>query len=236
MLLRSIPSVTIDKSGTVSIRGGFAFEAAYEFEGIDYTTPTANLQNTLQNVANFGLLNGVGSVQLIPGGGDATHGNTGTGLVLFTAKHGTFPSYLPRRRRSADVSVPAPARTGMGLGRSDRSASPTTPDSSDSSRAFSTARPEPPPTRWARWAPTQRRWAARSIQTSSTTRRRSCRPAISSTTLIYRFGKNNSQRLQFFIQDPDDHANARLRRLSVSAVYLRRYARRAVRAVSGHRA
>ncbi|MEO6835145.1 MAG: carboxypeptidase-like regulatory domain-containing protein, partial [Candidatus Tumulicola sp.] len=55
-LLRSIPSITIDKSGTVSIRGGFAFEAAYEFEGIDYTTPSANLQNTLQNVGNFNLL------------------------------------------------------------------------------------------------------------------------------------------------------------------------------------
>ncbi|HYL26647.1 MAG TPA: TonB-dependent receptor, partial [Candidatus Nitrosotalea sp.] len=93
-LLRSIPSVTIDKSGTVSIRGGFAFEAAYEFEGIDYTTPTPNLQNTLQNVANFNLLNGVGSVQLIPGAGDATHGDTGTGLVLFTAKNGTFPTYF----------------------------------------------------------------------------------------------------------------------------------------------
>src|SRR5579863_1891470 len=93
-LLRSIPSVTIDKSGTVSIRGGFAFEAAYEFEGIDYTTPNANLQNTLQNVGNFNLLNGVGAVQLIPGGGDATHGDTGTGLVLFTAKHGTFPTYF----------------------------------------------------------------------------------------------------------------------------------------------
>ncbi len=93
-LLRSIPSVTIDKSGTVSIRGGFAFEAAYEFEGIDYTTPSANLQNTLQNIGNFNLLNGVGAVQLIPGGGDATHGNTGTGLVLFTAKHGTYPSYV----------------------------------------------------------------------------------------------------------------------------------------------
>ena len=93
-LLRSIPSVTIDKSGTVSIRGGFAFEAAYEFEGIDYTTPTANLQNSLQNVANFNLLNGVGSVQLIPGAGDATHGDTGTGLVLFTAKNGTFPTYF----------------------------------------------------------------------------------------------------------------------------------------------
>lgn len=93
-LLRSIPSITIDKTGTVSIRGGFAFEAAYEFEGIDYTTPSANLQNTLQNVANFNLLNGVGSVQLVPGGGDATHGNTGTGLVLFTAKHGTYPSFV----------------------------------------------------------------------------------------------------------------------------------------------
>lgn len=93
-LLRSIPSVTIDKTGTVSIRGGFAFEAAYEFEGIDYTAPTANLQNTLQNVSNFGMLNGVGSVQLIPGGGDATHGDTGTGLVLFTAKHGTYPQFV----------------------------------------------------------------------------------------------------------------------------------------------
>ncbi|MBV8638618.1 MAG: TonB-dependent receptor [Candidatus Eremiobacteraeota bacterium] len=92
-LLRSIPSVTIDKSGTVAIRGGFAFEAAYEFEGIDYTTPNANLQNTLQNIANFSMLNGVGSVELVPGGGDATHGNSGTGLVLLTAKHGTFPAY-----------------------------------------------------------------------------------------------------------------------------------------------
>ncbi|MGA7284412.1 MAG: TonB-dependent receptor [Candidatus Cybelea sp.] len=93
-LLRSLPSVTIDKSGTVSIRGGFAFEAAYEFEGIDYTTPTPNLQNSLQNVSNFNLLNGVGSVQLVPGAGDATHGDTGTGLVMFTAKNGTFPSYF----------------------------------------------------------------------------------------------------------------------------------------------
>lgn len=93
-LLRSVPSVTIDKTGTVSIRGGFAFEAAYEFEGIDYTTPQPNLQNTLQNIGNFGLLNGVGSVQLIPGAGDATHGDTGTGLVMFTAKNGTYPTYL----------------------------------------------------------------------------------------------------------------------------------------------
>ena len=33
-------------------------------------------------------------MQLIPGAGDATHGDTGTGLVMFTAKNGTFPSYF----------------------------------------------------------------------------------------------------------------------------------------------
>jgi hypothetical protein len=93
-LLRSLPSVTQDKSGTISIRGGFAFQAAYEYEGIDYTTPNANLQNQLQNIGNFGLINGVGGLQLIPGGGDATHGNTGTGLIAFTAKRGTYPATI----------------------------------------------------------------------------------------------------------------------------------------------
>ncbi len=34
--------------------------------------------------------------------------------------------------------------------------------------------------------------------------------------LIYRFGKNNSQRLQFFIQRPIDQADARLRRFSAT--------------------
>ena len=103
-LLRSIPSVTIDKSGTVAIRGGFAFEAGYEFEGIDYTTPSPNLQNTMQNIANFSLLNGVGGVELIPGGGDATHGNTGTGLILLTAKHGTYPAFA---RLDLETGTPA---------------------------------------------------------------------------------------------------------------------------------
>jgi hypothetical protein len=93
-LLRSLPSITQDKSGTISVRGGFAFQTAYEYEGIDYTTPSANLQNTLQNIGNFNLINGLGSVQIIPGGGDATHGNTGTGLVSFTAKRGTYPATI----------------------------------------------------------------------------------------------------------------------------------------------
>ena len=181
-LLRSIPSVTIDKTGTVSIRGGFAFEAAYEFEGIDYTTPTPNLQNTLQNIANFNLLNGVGSVQLIPGAGDATHGDTGTGLVLFTAKNGTYPSYFHGDVEARDLPLFASAGAGMGLGQSFAAGSRTTPASSESAALTSTAFPAPRPTRWGRWGPTPRRLAARSIRISSTTRRSFFRPTTSWTT------------------------------------------------------
>jgi hypothetical protein len=92
-LLRSIPSVTVDRTGTVDIRGGLSFQTAYQYEGIDYTEPQRNLQNSFANVSNFGLLNGIGSVQLIPGGGDATHGDTGTGLISYHAKRGTYPGF-----------------------------------------------------------------------------------------------------------------------------------------------
>ncbi|MGC1379449.1 MAG: TonB-dependent receptor [Candidatus Baltobacteraceae bacterium] len=199
-LLRSIPSVTIDKSGTVSIRGGFAFEAAYEFEGIDYTTPTANLQNTLQNVANFGLLNGVGGVQLIPGAGDATHGDTGTGLVLFTAKHGTYPGFV-------NVDTEAllfPYLHQLGL-------------------EWGWASPSQRLTNYAGFLGIRRAFqygipgtAANTLGTLGTNAATLgstidpnlvyYAPSFLSSNdfvdnLIYRFGKNESQRLQFFIQD-----------------------------------
>ena len=92
-LLKSVPSVTVDRTGTVDIRGGSDFQTSYQYEGIDYTEPNKNLQNPFSNVSNFGLLNGIGSVQLIPGGGDATHGGSGTGLISYRAKRGTYPSF-----------------------------------------------------------------------------------------------------------------------------------------------
>jgi len=199
-LLRSIPSVTIDKTGTVSIRGGFAFEAAYEFEGIDYTTPQPNLQNTLQNISNFSLLNGVGSVQLIPGAGDATHGDTGTGLVLFTAKNGTYPTYF-----HVDVeSLLFPYLHQLGL-------------------EWGWADPSQRLSNYAGFIGVRQAYqygipgtAANTLGTLGTNA-----ASLASTidpnlvyyspqflssddfvdNLIYRFGNNNNQRLQFFIQD-----------------------------------
>ena len=92
-LLASLPSVTVDSQGTVKIRGGFDFQTAYTFEGIDYTQPTRNLANRSENVGNSNSLNGIGSVQLIPGGGDASHGGTGTGLIALQAKRGVYPGF-----------------------------------------------------------------------------------------------------------------------------------------------
>ena len=199
-LLRSIPSVTIDKSGTVSIRGGFAFEAAYEFEGIDYTAPTANLQNTLQNISNFGLLNGVGSVQLIPGGGDATHGNTGTGLVQFTAKHGTYPSYFHVDVES--LLFPYLHQLGLEWGWAD-------PSQRFSNYAgFIGLRKA-----FQYGAPGSAANTLGTLGTNAATLGSTIDPNLVYyapsfrasndfvDNAIYRFGKNNSQRLQFFIQD-----------------------------------
>ncbi|MGB8908979.1 MAG: TonB-dependent receptor, partial [Candidatus Cybelea sp.] len=203
-LLRSIPSVTIDKTGTVSIRGGFAFEAAYEFEGIDYTSPTPNLQNTLQNVSNFNLLNGVGSVQLIPGAGDATHGDTGTGLVMFTAKNGTFPSYF-----HGDVEAglfPYLHQLGLEWGWAD-------PSQRISNYAgFIGIR-----SAYQYGIPGTAANALGTLGTNAATLGSTIDPNlvyyspqfISSNdfvdNLIYRFGHNNGQRLQFFIQDQSIH-------------------------------
>ncbi len=92
-LLSSLPSITVDSQGTVKVRGGFDFQTAYTYEGIDYTQPTRSVANRSENVANSNSLNGIGSMQLIPGGGDASHGGTGTGLIALQAKRGTYPGF-----------------------------------------------------------------------------------------------------------------------------------------------
>jgi len=90
-LLQALPSVTVDKFGTPLIRGGEAFQTQTEIEGINYTNPSPNVGNRFQNIGNQYVLNGVGSVSITPGGGDATHGDTGTGLISFGIKRGTWP-------------------------------------------------------------------------------------------------------------------------------------------------
>lgn len=86
-LLGSLPGVTFDSSGYPTLRGGRVTEEGFQFEGIDYTDAfLSQFVNTLS-------LTGQGSLQLTPGAGDATSGNTGTGIINLIAKRGSYPAF-----------------------------------------------------------------------------------------------------------------------------------------------
>jgi hypothetical protein len=86
-LVASLPGAELDSSGYPSLRGGRENEIGFEYEGINYTEPYSN------QFANSLLLNGVGSLQLSPGSGDASQGNSGTGVINLIAKRGTYPAF-----------------------------------------------------------------------------------------------------------------------------------------------
>lgn len=86
-LQSSLPSVTTTIYGSSSIRGSTRTEIAYQFDGIDYTDPlSSQFQNSL-------TLNGVQSLQVNPGAGDATQGNAGAGAVNIVVKRGARPQF-----------------------------------------------------------------------------------------------------------------------------------------------
>jgi hypothetical protein len=86
-LVSSLPGAESDSSGYPSLRGGRENEIGFEYEGINYDEPYSN------QFANSLLLNGVGSLQLSPGAGDASQGNSGTGVINLIAKRGTYPGF-----------------------------------------------------------------------------------------------------------------------------------------------
>ena len=84
-LLLSVPGTSTTDSGRVTIRGGLSNEVGYFYDGVPYTEPffTTN--------ASANRLNGLGSLQVVEGAGDATQGNIGSGLVNIIPKRGTYP-------------------------------------------------------------------------------------------------------------------------------------------------
>jgi len=86
-LLIALPGASLDKSGYPVLRGGRENEEGFQFEGIDYTDAfTSQFVNSLN-------LNGVSSLQLTPGAGDASVGNSGTGVINLIANKGTRPPF-----------------------------------------------------------------------------------------------------------------------------------------------
>ncbi len=86
-LLLSAPGVSVASSGTITIRGGLESEVGYQLDGVPFTDPFLNLNSS------DSLNNGVGSVQVVSGPGDATQGNVGSGVINTITKRGTYPSF-----------------------------------------------------------------------------------------------------------------------------------------------
>jgi len=87
LLVVSLPGAALDNAGQTSIRGGRENENGFQFEGIDYTDAFTN------QFVNSQSLNNPGGIQLTPGAGDASSGNSGTGVVNLLLKRGTYPAF-----------------------------------------------------------------------------------------------------------------------------------------------
>jgi hypothetical protein len=86
-LLASLPGASLDSSGYPVLRGGRENEEGFQFEGIDYTDAFTN------QFVNSLSLNNPGGFQLTPGAGDASSGNSGTGVINLLLKRGTYPAF-----------------------------------------------------------------------------------------------------------------------------------------------
>ncbi len=84
-LVQAVPGVTIDASNNIVIRGSLETEVGYQLDGIPYTEPFFS-----QNASN-NRFNGLGSLQVVEGAGDATQGNVGGGVVNIVPQRGTYP-------------------------------------------------------------------------------------------------------------------------------------------------
>lgn len=88
-LITSMPGAEYDSSGYPVIHGAREYENGFEFEGIPYTDAYSNqFTNALEIPTS-----GVSSVQLTPGGGDITQTAGGFGALNVIAKRGTYPAY-----------------------------------------------------------------------------------------------------------------------------------------------
>ncbi len=86
-LALAVPGVTLSNSGGITIRGGLRTEVGYQYDGVDFTEPFFS-----QNASNA-RYNGISSLQVVEGAGDATQGNVGGGVVNLIPKRGTYPSF-----------------------------------------------------------------------------------------------------------------------------------------------
>jgi len=88
-LITSLPGAMADSSGYPVIHGGREYEEGFEFEGIPYVDAYSNQFTNSLAIPTAG----VQLLQLTPGAGNASQAGGGTGAFNVVARRGTYPSY-----------------------------------------------------------------------------------------------------------------------------------------------
>jgi hypothetical protein len=84
-VLLAVPGFQIDYLGNLVLQGSATDQIHYQFDGVDFTDPASN------GSYNQAFFNGIASVQVVPGAGDPSQGNSGAGVVNLLVKRGTYP-------------------------------------------------------------------------------------------------------------------------------------------------
>ena len=85
-VILSAPGVQLTDTGQPTIRGGLEREVGFQMDGVAFTEPF------LGRNGSDGLFNGLGSVQVVEGGGDASQGGVSGGVINVIPKRGTYPA------------------------------------------------------------------------------------------------------------------------------------------------
>ena len=86
-LALSIPGVSLTSTNAVTIRGGLRTEVGYQLDGVDFTEPFF-----VNNAGNY-RFNGIGSLNVVAGAGDATQAQSAGGIFNLIPKRGTYPGF-----------------------------------------------------------------------------------------------------------------------------------------------
>lgn len=179
-LIASLPGAGFDSSGYPVIRGGRENEESFQFEGIPYTDAFTNqFVNTL-SLPGLGLQ----SAQLTPGVSNASFSTQGTGTLNLIVKRGTYPGFANVQGAIGGPSYRHEINFEWGW---------ATPDQRWSDYASYTGR---------NYAP-QYLHSALDIGRFGSLQMETDREFVNN--LVFRFGKNNNQSLQAFVDIADHH-------------------------------
>jgi hypothetical protein len=88
-VLLSVPGVTMTNAGDVTVRGGAEYEVGYQYDGVNFKDPFLGMNGS--GLTGNGVINGIGSVQVVEGAGDATQGGVGAGVINIIPERGSGP-------------------------------------------------------------------------------------------------------------------------------------------------